>query len=237
MTGASSGLGVTLARGLAEAGADVVLAARRTDKLAETQATIEGLGRRAIAVTTDVADPDDCTRCVQEAVDAFGGVHVLVNNAGTGKPIPALKEEPDAFRQVLDVNLAGCHWMACAAARVMERGASIINISSILEAITAGIPQAAYTASKAGLGGLTRDLAHQWGGRRGIRVNALAPGFFVTEMTSDHMAGTEHLIARMPLGRMGEPDELLGALVYLASDASSYVTGQTITIDGGFSTS
>jgi len=234
VTGASAGLGVTFAKVLAEAGADLVLAARRVEPMAGTRDHVEAIGRRAVVVQADVGDPADCKRVVAEAMSQFGRLDVLVNNAGTGRVVPALKEEPADFRRVIDINLSGCHWMACAAADVMQPGSSIVNVSSILAFTSAGIPQAAYAASKAGLMGLTRDLATQWTPRLGIRVNALAPGFFRTEMTQDDLAGTEALMSRVLMGRLGDPDELAAALLFLASDASSFVTGQALTVDGGF---
>src|SRR6202012_125312 len=136
---------------------------------------VEGTGRRGLAVRTDVSLPGDCHRLVQAAIEAFGHVDVLVNNAGVGTAVPATRETPEEFRQVIDVNLNGCYWMAQSCGRAMEPGSSIINISSVLGITTAGLPQAAYSASKAGLLGLTRDLAQQWTGRKGIRVNAIAP--------------------------------------------------------------
>ena len=235
VTGASSGLGVAFARALAEAGADVALGARRVDRMGETRALVEGAGRRAITVATDVARQPDCQGLVDAAMAEFGRVDVLVNNAGVGTAVPATKETVEQFTQVIDVNLNGCYWMAQACGRVMQPGASIINISSVLGITTAGLPQAAYAASKAGLIGLTRDLAQQWGGRRGIRVNAIAPGFFTSEMTDQYQPGyLEKTIERVPLGRKGDPEELAAALVFLASDAGGYVTGQTIPVDGGF---
>jgi NAD(P)-dependent dehydrogenase (short-subunit alcohol dehydrogenase family) len=234
VTGASSGLGVAFAIALAEAGADVVLAARRADRLAETKTAVEATGRRALAVRTDVTDPGDCHRLVQAAAESFGHVDILVNNAGIGTAVPATREKPEDFRRVIDVNLNGCYWMAQECGRVMRPGSSIINISSVLGITTAGLPQAAYSSSKAGLIGLTRDLAQQWTGRKGIRVNAIAPGFFQSEMTGQY---TEDYIAtqtkRVVAGRWGEPEELAAALVFLASDAASYITGQTIVVDGG----
>jgi NAD(P)-dependent dehydrogenase (short-subunit alcohol dehydrogenase family) len=234
VTGASSGLGVAFARALAEAGADVALGARRADRLEETKAMVEGLGRRAIAVATDVAKPGDCTNLVQQAVEQLGRVDVLVNNAGIGTAVPATRETPEQFAQVIDVNLNGCYWMAQACGRVMEPGSSIINISSVLGITTAGLPQAAYAASKAGLIGLTRDLAQQWTGRKGIRVNAIAPGFFESEMTDQYPDGyLDMMQIRIPSGRKGDERELAATLVFLASPAAGYITGQTLPVDGG----
>ena len=186
VTGASSGLGVAFAQGLAEAGADVVLGARRVERLEDTAALVRDAGRRALAVATDVSDPESCTALVEAAMSEFGRVDVLVNNAGVGTAVPATRESPEQFRSVIDVNLNGCYWMAQACGRVMQPGSSIINISSVLGLTTAGLPQAAYASSKAGLIGMTRDLAQQWTGRKGIRVNALAPGFFASEMTDTY---------------------------------------------------
>jgi NAD(P)-dependent dehydrogenase (short-subunit alcohol dehydrogenase family) len=234
VTGASSGLGVAFAHALAEAGADVALGARRADRLAETQAAVESVGRRAVAQATDVASPEDCQALVDRAVSDLGRVDILVNNAGIGTAVPATRETPEQFRQVIDVNLNGCYWMAQACGRVMEPGSSIVNISSVLGLTTAGLPQAAYSASKAALIGLTRDLAQQWTGRKGIRVNALAPGFFASEMTEQYPDGyLEAMGQRIPMARKGEAAELAAALVFLASDAGGYVTGQTLAVDGG----
>src|SRR6202011_2094616 len=162
VTGASSGLGVSFAQACAEAGADVVLAARRVDKLYATSRIVEDAGRRALAVATDVADPAQCQAMVDAAMTEFGRVDVLVNNAGVGTAVPPTREAPDEFRAVVDVNLSGSYWSAQACARVMQPGSSIVNISSVLGLTTAGLPQAAYSAAKAGLLGLTRDLAQQW---------------------------------------------------------------------------
>ena len=238
VTGASSGLGAVFARALAEAGADVALGARRADRLTETQQAVEAAGRRALAVRTDVSSPEDCQALVDATVAEFGKVDILVNNAGIGTATPATRETPDQFRQVIDVNLNGCYWMAQACGRVMQPGSSIVNISSVLGLTTAGLPQAAYAASKAGLIGLTRDLAQQWTGRKGIRVNALAPGFFVSEMTDQYPEG--YLDSQMPrvlAGRKGEPEELAAALIFLAGDAGGYVTGTTLPVEGGMLTS
>ena len=234
VTGASSGLGVAFAQGLAEAGADVVLGARRADRLAQTARLVEAAGRRALAVATDVSDPDSCTALVEAAMSEFGRVDVLINNAGIGTAVPATREAPEQFRQVIDVNLNGCYWMAQACGRVMQPGSSIINISSVLGLTTAGLPQAAYAASKAGLIGLTRDLAQQWTGRKGIRVNAVAPGFFASEMTEQYPDGyLDSQQARIPMARKGDPAELAATVVFLVSDAGGYITGQTLAVDGG----
>jgi NAD(P)-dependent dehydrogenase (short-subunit alcohol dehydrogenase family) len=234
VTGASSGLGVAFAQALAEAGADLVLGARRADRMKETAAIVEATGRRALCIATDVADPASCEAIVAAAMDKFGRVDVLVNNAGIGTAVPATRETPEEFRGVIDVNLNGCYWMAQACARVMRPGSSIVNISSVLGLTTAGLPQAAYTASKAGLIGMTRDLAQQWTGRKGIRVNAVAPGFFDSEMTEQYPPGyLDSQMPRIPAGRKGHPRELAAAVVFLASDAAGYVTGQTLPVDGG----
>ncbi|MDS1114002.1 SDR family oxidoreductase [Gordonia westfalica] len=234
VTGASSGLGVSFARGFAEAGADVVLAARRAEKLADTAAAVEALGRKALVVPTDVSDPEQCQRVVDAAMETFGKVDVLINNAGVGTAYPATRETPDQFRDVIDINLNGSYWMAQACGRVMQPGSAIINISSILGITTAGLPQAAYAASKAGVIGLTRDLAQQWGTRKGIRVNAIAPGFFESEMTDTYKPGyLDSQMTRVVLGRTGHGEEIAATAIWLSSAAAGYVTGQTLAVDGG----
>ena len=235
VTGASSGLGVAFAKALAEAGADVALGARRVERLEETKALVEAAGRRAIVVGTDVAKPEDCQALVDATMQELGRVDVLVNNAGVGTAHPATRETPEQFRAVIDVNLNGCYWMAQACGRVMQPGSAIVNISSVLGLTTAGLPQAAYSASKAALIGLTRDLAQQWTSRKGIRVNALAPGFFETEMTEHYPDGYLDALKefRVLAKRQGDPEELAAALVFLASDAGGYVTGVTLPVDGG----
>ncbi len=234
VTGASSGLGVAFAQALAEAGADVALGARRAERLADTAHLVSTAGRRALTVGTDVTDPDQCQALVEATLAEFGRVDILVNNAGVGTAVPATRETPEQFRAVIDVNLNGAYWMAQACGRVMQPGSSIINISSVLGLTTAGLPQAAYAASKAGLIGLTRDLAQQWTGRKGIRVNAIAPGFFQSEMTETYPPGyLEAMAPRIPSGRKGELTELAATVVFLASDAAGYITGQTLPVDGG----
>ena len=241
VTGASSGLGASFAEVLADAGADLVLGARRVDRLDETKKKVDLLGRRCLAVATDVSDAAQCKRLVDAAVSEYGRVDVLVNNAGIGYATPAHKEEPGNFNDILQINLVGAWYMALAfgqACIAAGHGGSIVNVSSVLGISGSDIPQVAYSASKAGLLGMTRDLAMQWGGRRGIRVNALAPSFFESELTGPLLAtdvGREKVLARTPMGRVGEVSELSGPLLLLASDAGSYINGITLAVDGGWS--
>jgi NAD(P)-dependent dehydrogenase (short-subunit alcohol dehydrogenase family) len=152
-----------------------VLGARRADPLADTARAVEALGRRAIAVATDVTDANACEHLAATAHEELDRVDVLLKNAGVATAVPATRETPEEFTRVVDVNLTGCFQMAAAAARHMEHGGSIVNVSSVLALTTAGLPQAAYSSSKAALLGLTRDLAQQWSGRKGIRVNSICP--------------------------------------------------------------
>lgn len=234
ITGASSGLGVAFARAFAESGAATVLAARRPAQLHRTANGVAKVGGRALPVVTDVASPSACRALMTAAIEEFGRVDVLINNAGVGTAVPASRETPEQFTRVVDINLHGTYWAAQAAAAVMESGGSIVNIGSILGLTTAGLPQAAYSASKAAVMGLTRDLAQQWGVRRGIRVNCVAPGFFESEMTAQYQPGyLDSLRPRLLLGRIGEQRELAATVLWLASPAAGYVTGQTIVVDGG----
>ncbi|MGK2955937.1 MAG: SDR family NAD(P)-dependent oxidoreductase [Solirubrobacterales bacterium] len=238
VTGASSGLGVAFATGLAEAGADIAICARRVEKLETTREAVEALGRRCVAVPADVSNADDCNRVVGETVKQLGKADVLINNAGIGTAVPATHEAPDEFRNVIEINLNGSYFMAQAFARaISESGGSIVNIGSVLGSTTAFLPQAAYASSKAAIIGLTRDLAQQWTGRKNIRVNALAPGFFESEMTDQYPDGyLDSMMIRVPAGRKGEAHELVAAAIFLASDASSYITGSLLPVDGGLLT-
>jgi NAD(P)-dependent dehydrogenase (short-subunit alcohol dehydrogenase family) len=237
VTGASSGLGARFARVLSAAGASVVVAARRLDRLA---ALVDELGD-ALAVRVDLADPDAPATLVDATLQRYGRVDVLVNNAGTNEVVPALDQPPERFREILDVNLVAPFALAQRAARDMVgsgRGGAIVNVASIWAMVGVGqIPDAAYAASKGGLANLTRELAAQWA-RRGVRVNALAPGWFPSEMTSPSLFGDERserwMRGRTPMGRGGAEHELDGALLFLASDASSFVTGQVVYVDGGW---
>lgn len=237
VTGASSGLGAGFAVALAQAGADVVLAARRVDRLVETCNEVAATGRRAVVVQADVTLPEDCTRIASTATAQLGRLDILVNNAGAGSAVPASRETPEQFRAVLEVNLFGAYWMAQAAAREMMPGSTIINIASVLALVKSYSPQAAYASSKSAIVGLTRDLSQQWASRKGIRVNAIAPGYFVSELTDSAPSGPlqEFVTQTSVLGRMGRQEELDGAVVFLASDTSSYITGITLAVDGGMS--
>jgi NAD(P)-dependent dehydrogenase (short-subunit alcohol dehydrogenase family) len=236
VTGASSGLGVAIARAMAEAGADVAIGARRLERLEETKQLIEATGQRGLAVRTDITQVEDCQALIEKAMREFGHVDVLVNNAGDGGEYnPATEDPPDHFRRVVELNLMGSYWMAQAAGRVMGPGSSVINISSVMALTTAKMPAAGYSAAKAGVLGLTRDLAAQWGADKGIRVNALAFGTFPSEQTAHYSENYKRKVidARIPIGRFGEPEDAAAAAVFLASDASSYITGVTLPVDGG----
>ena len=237
VTGASSGLGRRFARVLHGAGATVVVAARRADRLDELAAE---LGDRVVVVPADMAD-DDSVIALAEAAEAVAGhVDVLVNNAGVGGTTPAELETMERWRSTMAVNLDGLFLLSQQVGLGMiERGhGSIVNIASILGLVgSAPIKQAAYCASKGAVVNLTRELGAQWG-RKGVRVNAIAPGWFMSEMTEQDMFGDdssmEFIRRNAPMGRAGEEHELDGALLFLASNASTYVTGQTIAGDGGW---
>ncbi len=231
LTGASSGLGWSFAHCLAEAGAHLVLAARRGDRLEALQDELNGVASSVTTVTTDVSDPDQCKALIAEAVATHGRIDVLVNNAGIGHAIPATRETPTSLAAVMAVNFGGTFWLSTAALPHMKPGSSIINVASVLGVVGPYFPQAVYASSKAAVVALTRDLAGEWTERHGVRVNALCPGFFESEMTAEgSMVQTHSMIQRL-----GRPEELHGALVFLASHASAYMTGATLVIDGGLS--
>ncbi|OZG29233.1 short-chain dehydrogenase [Williamsia sp. 1138] len=236
ITGAGSGLGAGFARALADAGADVVVAARRRDLLEEVAKSVAEQGRRCLVVPTDVTDPAQCDDLAAAAVAEFGRLDILVNNAGVTHAAPATRENPDDYRKVLEVNLFGAYWMAQSCARVMKPGSSIVNISSMLGLVKSALPQAAYASSKAGLIGLTRDLSNQWAQRKGIRVNAIAPGFVDTDMISDMDADTlAEFLRGCSLGRTATQREIDAAVVFLAGRGAGYITGSTLAVDGGTS--
>jgi NAD(P)-dependent dehydrogenase (short-subunit alcohol dehydrogenase family) len=239
VTGASSGLGDRFARVLHAAGATVVAAARRTDRL---EALAAELGDRLIPVTCDVSVDTDCERLVADAIAVDGHLDVLVNNAGIGTPSPAELEPIDTFREVVDVNVNALFLLSQLTGRHMieRRSGSIVQVASILGLVASTpIKQASYCASKGAVISLTRELGCQWA-RKGVRVNALAPGWFPSEMTalmfgdSADESAVDFMNRTCPMGRGGQEHELDGALLFLASDASSYVTGQVLAIDGGW---
>ena len=239
ITGTSRGLGQYMGRALARAGADLVITSRKRDSLAAFKEEIEALGRRAVPLELDVRDYDSIQRMVESAQQAFGKIDILVNNAGCNVRKPAVEVTWDDWNLVLDTNLRGTFFVAQAVARLMiPRGyGRIINIGSVTSVCGyAGITP--YCASRGGVKQLTMSLADDWG-RHGITVNCLAPGWFETAQNRilyENKEWVEYLCDRIPLKRPGQPSDLDGAVVFLASEASEYVTGQTLLVDGGIST-
>ena len=237
VTGGSRGLGKEMAEGLAEAGASLMLCARREEWLAPTLEEFRGRGFSAEGLLCDVANQEQVQAVVDKTVEAFGKVDVLVNNAGVSWGERPERMPLDKWQKVLDVNLTGAFLFAQAAGREMlkrEYG-RIINVSSVsgLQSSADGPHYVGYAASKAGLFGLTRELAATWG-RQGVRVNAIAPGFFHSRLADAVIEQAEASIkARSPIPRVGDAGELKGVAVFLASDASNYITGQIIVVDGG----
>lgn len=243
VTGASYGLGVLFAEILATAGADVVVTARSVDKLQDTKQLIESLGRRCLAVAGDVTEYADCERVVSETMSEFGRIDVLVNNAGWAddRLVRTERCEPEMFVKMVNTDLNGLFYMTRAAAPDMLRGGggSIINLSSIFGNAGSENRTAGYFAAKGGVNQLTKLLACEWGDR-GLRVNALAPNFFVSEMTRSLLEDSgmaDWMRSRTPMRRMGELPELVGPFLFLASSASSFVTGTVLSVDGGWSAS
>ncbi|WP_026783274.1 SDR family NAD(P)-dependent oxidoreductase [Pleomorphomonas koreensis] len=237
VTGASRGIGRAVAEALAGAGADVAITARDNASLGETAAAIAALGRRAVPLVLDVRDVASSRAAVEQAADGLGGLDILVNNAGYEEVTPSLEVGEAVWDRVVDTNLKGAFFVAQAAARRMQaagRGA-IVNLASLTSYV--GVPTAApYGASKAGLIGMTHALAAEWASL-GIRVNAIAPGYFRTAMTEVFYRDETWqaaMLGKIPLGRFGALDDLAGAVIFLASDASAYVTGQCIPVDGGY---
>jgi len=239
VTGTSRGLGQYFARALARAGADLILTSRTSESLAPFENEIRALGRRAVSLELDVRDHSSIERMASEAEAAFGQIHILVNNAGCNVRKPALDVTWDDWNLILDTNLRGSFFVAQAIARGMiARGyGRIINIGSVTSvAGYAGL--APYGASRGGIRQLTMSLADDWG-PHGVTVNCLAPGWFKTKQNQvmyQDQEWVDYLSERIPLRRPGKPDDLDGAIVFLASEASRYVTGQTLLVDGGIST-
>ena len=236
VTGGGTGLGRVMALALAEAGADVAVAARRREKLEETAAAVRSLGRRSAVSEFDLTNPADVTRAVAETESTLGPLDVLVNNSGVSGEGWAAELPLDRWEEVMATNLSGAFLMCQAAGRGMierKRGA-VVNVASVAGMI--GVRMlAAYSASKGGLIQLTKTLALEWA-RHGVRVNALAPGYFLTDINRGHFsteAGERMVRNHIPMGRLGQPPELAGAVVFLASEASSFMTGAVLTVDVG----
>ena len=238
VTGASSGLGVVFSEALGEMGASIELAARRTDKLHEVESKLNETGVRARSIQCDVSKSEDVQALIDDTVKNFGRLDIIVNNAGVAAMSPTVDISVEEWKKVVDVNLTGVFLCARAAARQMMKqgGGKIINISSIYGAVGDVFPASPYYATKGAVINMTRDLAVEWAPYM-IGVNAIAPGFFPSEMTQgifEDPGYLEYIIKQTPLARTGRPDDLKGVVVFLASSASDYVTGQTIFVDGGW---
>jgi NAD(P)-dependent dehydrogenase (short-subunit alcohol dehydrogenase family) len=240
VTGASRGLGVSFARGLAKAGCDLIIAARDMDRLRDVARDLEQYGRRVVPVQADICRQPDVESMVQRSLTEFGKLDLLVNNAGISAVADAEVMTREQWQSVIDTNLTALFFCAQSAARQMLRQGSgkIINIASMYGiSASSYVSQASYVTSKAGVLGLTRELAVEWA-PRGVQVVALAPGFFRSDQTiwafEQNKELGEKLLAKVPMGRMGKLEELEGTIVYLASPASDYLTGQALILDGGF---
>lgn len=237
VVGGTSGIGLSLARGLAEAGADVVPTSRRPDQVAAAAAEIEARGRRSLRLACDVTDRPSLEKARDGVLTAFGRIDVLVNAAGRTKRTPTLELPEEEWAAILETNLTGT-LRSCQVfgGPMLAKGAGrIVNVAS-LSSFVALFEVAAYGVSKAGVAALTKSLAIEWG-PKGVNVNAIAPGVFRTALNATLLDGTDRgreFLARIPMGRFGRVDELAGACVFLASDSASYVNGEVLTVDGGF---
>ncbi len=241
VTGAGRGLGRAGALAFAGAGAHLVLVSRTKSQLEETAALVEKLGRKALVATADTRSGAEVEAAVRAAVDAFGRIDILFNNAGTNVRKNVVDMPDEDFHAIMDTNVKGAFLVARAVARqmVVQRSGAIINMSS-MSAVSAEPTKAVYAASKGAMALLTRGLALELA-PYGIRVNAIAPGYMLTSLVKGGLdadpARKQRVLARIPLARLGEPEEIGGALVFLASDASRYITGASIAIDGGWTAS
>ncbi len=241
VTGASSGLGIQLATALAKQGADLAIVARRVEKLEQVKKDIEALGARCIALRCDVLNNDDIAATVQAVKDHYDKIDILVNNAGIGYAAPAEEQTDEEWRKMIDTNLSSLYFFSREVGKHMiERSyGKIINLGSIHSTVAmSGLPLTAYCSAKGGVEMLTKSLAAEWA-KHGITVNAIGPAYFESEMTQDALSQEGFLdLVKLycPMGRIGRSGELDGAVVYFASDASSYTTGQLLTIDGGWTT-
>jgi len=237
VTGGTSGIGLALVRGMADAGADVVPISRRQAQVEAAAAEVEARGKRSARITADVSDRASLDAALQQVLAGFAGVDILVNCAGITKRTPTIDVSDQEWSSIIDTNLTGT-WRSCQVfgRHMLDRGyGRIINIAS-LASFVGLFEVAAYTASKAAVAGLTRALAVEWG-ERGVNVNAIAPGVFRTALNSNLLDGTERgkeFRLRTPLKRFGRVEELAGACVFLASEAASFVNGEVLAVDGGF---
>lgn len=237
VTGSAKGIGRAIAIGMAQAGADVVCHCRKTGNAAETIAEIELIGRRAVEVTGDMSNADTPSVAIANAVAAFGKLDILINNAGTIRRAPAVEFSTQDWTDVIDINLTSVFRLAQEAGKLMlaQGSGKIVNIASLLS-FQGGITVPAYTAAKSGVAGLTKALANEWAGK-GVNVNAIAPGYIATDNTTALRADetrNRQILERIPAGRWGEAADIAGAAVFLSSDASNYVHGHIMVVDGGW---